>query len=90
MTPDSRFLTFHLADTKKPGFSCPDASGYLVTLKTPAETYTADPDRMFPIAKLKGAEYVIPKLYYKTTDIENLICVAPVLHLAGQSRLPGM
>lgn len=90
MTPDSRFLTFHLADTKKPGFSCPDASGYLVTLKTPAETYTAAPDRMFPIAKLKGAEYVIPKLYYKTTDIENLICVAPVLHLAGQSRLPGM
>ena len=45
---------------------------------------------MFPIDKLKGAEYVIPKLYYKTTDIENLICVAPVLHLAGQSRLPGM
>lgn len=90
MTPDSRALSFHLTDTKKPGFSCPDASQYLITLKTAAETYKTAPDRIFPIDRLNDAEYVIPKLYYKTTEIENLVCVSPVLHFTKQNRLSGM
>ena len=90
VAPDSRSLTFHLADTKKPGFSRQDSSQFLITLKTSSDTYTAAPDQAFPIERLKGAESVIPKLYDKTAEIENLVCVAPVLHLTGQSRQPWM
>lgn len=84
---ESRSLTFSITDTKKPGFSRQDVSEFLITLKTPQKICTTAPNRAFPIDMLEGAPCVIAKLYYKTTELENLVCVAPVLRLAEGDRL---
>lgn len=90
MDTQSRSLMFQLIDTKKPGFSFGDTSDYLITLKTLTQTHVTAPGELFPADRLEGAKYVIPKLYYKNRQIENLVCVAPVLHFTGQDSLQWM
>lgn len=85
MDPSNETLRFSVTDTGKPGSTHRDLSDYLVTLKTSCQTYTVVPDQEFPLKKLERAGYVIPKLYAGTTELEDLLCVAPVLDLTGKS-----
>jgi len=77
------FLTFNLVETEKTSTfdtSCNDMSSeYIVVLKTEKGTHELSSLEKFPIENLAGAQYVIPKLYSQTTEVENLVCVSPVV-----------
>ena len=76
-------LELSVEKSNKSGFDYPEA--YQIVLKT------ADGDKVISIAadecvrisvdELNGAKIVIPELYGKTTEMEDLYCVSPALHL---------
>lgn len=74
-------LSFRLIPTGKPGFPDLDEAGYLVSLKTDGGALCVPLTQTLPLTALKGASLVIPKLFHGNTELENLICVAPVIHL---------
>lgn len=76
-------LELSVEKSNKSGFDYPEA--YQIVLKT------ADGDKVLSIAadecarisveELNGANIVIPELYGATTELEDLYCVSPALHL---------
>lgn len=80
---EEKCLCFSVEKSSKPGFTYPEA--YQLVLKT------AQGDTIVPIAAeerfrisfedLNGANIIIPKLYGKTTEMEDLYCVSPVIFL---------
>ena len=71
-------ITFTLHDVHKPGFIYSDR--YILTLKNKEgvrEFDITDGTLTLPLADL--AEVEIPKLYSNDTELENLICVAPII-----------
>jgi hypothetical protein len=78
-------LTFTLSETGKPGFLHKDTDLYYLTLRTKKGTLTKEITENTPLTvfckELENETVLIPKLYHKDTTLENLIAVAPVIHL---------
>lgn len=79
-------LTFTIAETGKPGFLHKDTDKYHLTLRTKKRTLskeiTKDTPLTIPFTELEQETILIPKLYHRDTTIENLVAVAPVIHLS--------
>ncbi|WFR58758.1 CehA/McbA family metallohydrolase [Anaerocolumna sp. AGMB13025] len=79
-------LTFTIAETGKPGFLHKDTDKYYLTLRTKKRTLTKeitkDTPLTIPFTELEQETVLIPKLYHRDTTIENLVAVAPVIHLS--------
>jgi hypothetical protein len=79
-------LTFTIAETGKPGFLHKDTYKYYLTLRTKKRTLTKeitkDTPLTIPFTELEQETILIPKLYHRDTTIENLVAVAPVIHLS--------
>lgn len=71
--------------TSKPGYLKQEDLPYLLSLRTKKETLSIPFDSKasltIPFDSLNKASIVIPKLYQGSFDIENLVCVSPVLYL---------
>jgi hypothetical protein len=78
-------LTFTLSETGKPGFLHKDTDLYYLTLRTKKGILTKEITENTPLTvfckELENETVLIPKLYHKDTTLENLIAVAPVIHL---------
>lgn len=75
-------ILFHLEDVHKPGFV--PGKRYIMTLKSTAGTREYDITSgsiLLARADMPSGEILIPKLYSDAPLIENLLCVAPVIHL---------
>lgn len=78
-------LRFSIIPTSKPGFTETSDSPYTLTLRTKKGTLSYILHNKVPLtvsyAALDIASPIIPKLYQVSTEIENLVCVAPVIYL---------
>jgi len=72
------FLTFNLIQTEKTS-TFDLSTEYKVVLKTEKGIHELSSSEKFPIENLGNAQYVIPKLYSQTTEVENLVCISPVV-----------
>ena len=71
---------FSLTDVKKPGFQA--GKKWILSLKSAAGTkeYEFDgPELFIRPEEMPEGDVCIPKLYRDNTEIENLVCVAPVM-----------
>lgn len=82
---DSKSLKLSLFDSKKPGFLRPENGRYIVSLRGKNGLITKEisenEEVILSLDKLKGEDIIIPKLYIKDTDIENLVCISPVVRI---------
>jgi len=82
---DKTLLTFTINDTGKPGFFHEKEVPYLLEVKTQSGTFTKQIFANAPLTvnshEFYGETILLPKLYEKNTDIENLIAVAPTIYL---------
>lgn len=78
-------IKLSLFDAKKPGFICPEDGRYIVSLRGKNGLITKEisenEEVILSLDKLKGEDIIIPKLYIKDTDIENLVCISPVVRI---------
>ncbi|MGB8455876.1 MAG: CehA/McbA family metallohydrolase [Anaerocolumna sp.] len=78
-------ITFTIVPTNKPGFRHDDTDPYYLTLRTKKETFMKQISAKVPFTiscqELGDESPIIPKLYQKDVRIENLVAVAPVIHL---------
>jgi hypothetical protein len=81
----NRTITFSIIATDKPGFIHSEADPYFLTLRTKKGTCTKEISCKVPLkitfGEIENETAIIPKLYHKNTEIENLIAVAPVIQL---------
>lgn len=82
---DSKSLKLSLFDSKKPGFLRTENGRYIVSLRGKNGLITKEisenEEVILSLDKLKGEDIIIPKLYIKDTDIENLVCISPVARI---------
>jgi len=75
----------YVKETNKPGFAHDESSTYYLTLRTQTGTTTKEFPESGTITvscnDFNGDSIIIPKLYRKDTQIENLVAVAPVIGL---------
>lgn len=78
-------IQFSIIPTAKPGYIEQENSPYILSLRTKKETLSIPFDFKVPLTisfdDLNMEFVVIPKLYQGSTQIENLVCVSPVLYL---------
>lgn len=76
-------LICRITATQKPGYQEKPGAPYFLTLKTKKGTssypFMEKEPLVIPYSALDNEKIIIPKLYQETTEIENLICVSPVL-----------
>ena len=82
---EENFLKLSLFDAKKPGFIYPEDGRYIVSLRGRKGLITKEisenEEVILPLYDLKGEDIIIPKLYIRDTDIENLVCISPVVRI---------
>lgn len=81
----SKKLLFSIIPTMKPGY-CPDSEmPYCLSLRTKKGTLCIPFNNKAPItvpySDLDGESIIIPKLYQGSSQIEDLVAVAPVIYL---------
>ncbi len=78
-------ITFMIKDTKKPGYIYQDSDPYFVTVRTKKGILTKQIFAKTPLVidykEFDNERILLPKLYQKDTQIENLVAVAPTLVL---------
>ncbi|NCC43717.1 MAG: PHP domain-containing protein [Clostridia bacterium] len=80
-------IIFSVLQTGKPGYTPPEKSHYLISVKTASgESVYPIPDTMtyeIPLSSelLKDEKCLIIKLYEQEAILENLVCISPVLYL---------
>ena len=78
-------IKLSLFDAKKPGFICPEDGRYIVSLRGKNGLITKEisenEEVILSLDDLQGEDIIIPKLYIRDTDIENLVCISPVVRL---------
>lgn len=78
-------IQFSIVPTSKPGYINQEDLPYILSLRTKKETLSIPFDSKvsltIPFEDLNTEFVVIPKLYQGSLDIENLVCVSPVLYL---------
>lgn len=83
-------ITFSILDSKKPGYSINKDTSYFISLRTPAKTLEKVITPNSPITlsfqeiMTDSSSIIIPKLYEHKVSIENLLCIAPVIHLSSE------
>ena len=78
-------LKLSLFDAKKPGFIYSEDGRYIISLRSKNGLITKEisenEEVILPLDDLQGEDIIIPKLYIKDTDIENLVCISPVVRI---------
>ncbi len=78
-------ITFSILATGKPGYIHSEADSCLLALRTKKGTLTREISCKVPLKiafrEIEEETVIIPKLYRNSTDIENLVAVAPVIYL---------
>ncbi|MDA3732199.1 CehA/McbA family metallohydrolase [Niameybacter massiliensis] len=85
VNPDSHTIQFSIVSTSKPGYIEQAHGTYLLSLRTKKGTLSIPWDIKAPLTinidDLNTESIIIPKLYQGSLEIENLVCIAPVLYL---------
>lgn len=78
-------LNFQIIETGKTGYTKNNHTPYILTLRTKKGILQKSLSRQntytLPREELQGETIIIPKLYTESTDISNLLSVAPVIYL---------
>ena len=80
-------LKLKLLDAKKSGYISNANDKHLISIRTKSKLFTTEIAKLdelsLHIASLKNKEdkVIIPKLFIDNTNIENLICISPVIYL---------
>lgn len=82
---EENYIKLRLFDAKKSGFIYPEDGRYIVSLRGKNGLITKEisenEEVILSLDDLKGEDIIIPKLYIKDTDIENLVCISPVVRI---------
>lgn len=82
---EENYIKLRLFDAKKPGFIYSEDGRYIISLRGKNGLITKEisenEEVILSLDKLKGEDIIIPKLYIKDTDIENLVCISPVVRI---------
>ena len=82
---EEHYIKLRLFDAKKSGFIYPEDGRYIVSLRGKNGLITKEisenEEVILSLDDLKGEDIIIPKLYIKDTDIENLVCISPVVRI---------
>ena len=82
---EENYIKLRLFDAKKSGFIYPENGRYIVSLRGKNGLITKEisenEEVILSLDDLKGEDIIIPKLYIRDTDIENLVCISPVVRL---------
>lgn len=87
ISKENSSITLTVHETQKPGYTLQKHIPYYVTLGTMHRTFQKEiyPDTPLTVTleELFSPEIIIPKLYEHNTDIEHLICLAPVITISS-------
>lgn len=82
---EENYIKLRLFDAKKPGFIYSEDGRYIISLRGKNGLITKEisenEEVILSLDDLKGEDIIIPKLYIKDTDIENLVCISPVVRI---------
>ena len=82
---EEHYIKLRLFDAKKPGFIYSEEGRYIISLRSKNGLITKEisenEEVILSLDALKGEDTIIPKLYIKDTDIENLVCISPVVRI---------
>ena len=82
---EENYIKLRLFDAKKPGFIYSEDGRYIVSLRGKNGLITKEisenEEVILSLDDLEGEDAIIPKLYIKDTDIENLVCISPVVRI---------
>ncbi|MGL4343801.1 MAG: CehA/McbA family metallohydrolase [Cellulosilyticaceae bacterium] len=83
---DKQALTFSIVSTHKPGYTKEPDALYHLSLRTQKGTLSMTFDHKVPLVipycELELDSPIIAKLYCGSLEIEDLVCLAPVIHLS--------
>ena len=79
------YIKLRLFDAKKPGFIYSEDGRYIISLRGKNGVITKEisenEEVILSLDALQGEDIIIPKLYIRDTDIENLVCISPVVRI---------
>ncbi len=83
LNKEQKAITFRIKETNKPGFDHKDSDPYIITLRTKRGIIAKQINAKIPLVidsiEFENETILLPKLYQKDTQLENLVAVAPTI-----------